>query len=195
MACQILLSFLICSIHGERSRSYMYTQSDTFQYEPFQRARAILAEANVLAVVQVEEMDQRDVDPTDNSTYLIVPTRAAEAQFNGVMKVRFDGTYTLIANVTHFEEESPAGAAWPEARAQFTVQPAYSRLTLLGFTDPPNPRVGDDVTVMYVVRNNGPDAVTGLQLFTRADYRLDFYRLTDPNPPVPPVPGPFVFGE
>src|SRR5437588_4673782 len=35
MACQILLSFLICSIHGERSRSYRYTQSDTFRYEPF----------------------------------------------------------------------------------------------------------------------------------------------------------------
>src|SRR4051812_38253995 len=31
-----LLSFLICSIHGERSRSYRYTQSDTFRYEPFQ---------------------------------------------------------------------------------------------------------------------------------------------------------------
>jgi hypothetical protein len=87
------------------------------------------------------------------------------------------------------------GAAWPEARVDYTVQPASSRLTLLGFTHPPNPRVGDDVTVMYVVKNNGPDAVTGLKLFTRADSRLDFYRYTDPNPPVPPVPGPFAFGD
>jgi len=90
----------------------------------------------------------------------------------------------------------PAGVPWPEARKDYTVQPASSHLTLFGFTDPPNPRVGDDVNVMYVVRNDGPDPVTGLQLFTQTDSRLDFaYRYIDPNPPVPPVPGPFVFGD
>jgi hypothetical protein len=231
------------------------------------RSRATLPDANVLAVAQVEEMDQTDIDPLNNLVYLIAPTRPAQArltlamtidpapvkvgeslpvrltvrnegpqdatqiairsylppgasflssfdplaldssiviprlpvggevQFSGTMMVRFAGTFTLIANVTYFEQHLPPGAAWPEARADYTVQPAFSSLTLLGFTDPPNPRVGDDVTVMYVVKNNGPDAVTGLNLFTRADSRLDFYRFTDPNPPVPPVPGPFAFGD
>ena len=231
------------------------------------RSRATLAEANVLAVAQLEEMDQMDTNPLNNTAYLIVPTRAAQArlslamtinpatvkaggtlpvrlsvrndgpqeatqiairsytppgasflasadpsplfssvviprlasgaevQLNGVLMVRFAGTFTLIANVTSFEQQLPPGAGWPEARADYTVQPAFSHLTLLGFTDPPNPRVGDDVTVMYVVRNDGPDAVTGLQLFTRADSRLDYYRFFDPDPPVPPVLGPFVFGD
>jgi uncharacterized repeat protein (TIGR01451 family) len=231
------------------------------------RARATLAEANVLAFAQLEEMDQTDTAPLNNTAYLSVPTRAAqarlsltmtinpatakvgetlpvrvtvrndgpqdatqvaiqsytppgasfldsadplplsssvvlrrlapgaEAQLNGTLMVRMAGPFTLIANVTSFEQQLPPGAAWPEARADYTVQPASSRLTLLGFTDPPNPRVGDDVTVMYVVKNEGPDPVTGLQLFPKADWRLSFgYRFIDPNPPVPPVPGPFVFG-
>jgi uncharacterized repeat protein (TIGR01451 family) len=230
------------------------------------RARATLAEANVLAVAQLEEIDQTDIAPLNNTAYLTVPTRAAQArltltmtinpatakigetlpvrltvrnegpqdatqvairsytppgasflsvgpsplfssvviprlapgaevQLNGTLMVRMAGAFTLIANVTSFEQQLPAGAAWPEARADYTVQQASSRLTLLGFTDPPNPRVGDDVTVMYVVKNEGPDPVTGLELFTRADPRLDFgYRFIDPNPPAPPVPGPFVFG-
>ena len=120
----------------------------------------------------------------------------AQVQLNGALGVRLAGTFTLIANVTYFEQQLPPGAPWPEARADFTVQPAFSRMTLLGFTDPPNPRVGDDVTVMYVVKNEGPDAVTGLQLFPKADWRLDFgYRFINPNPPAPPVPGPFVFGD
>src|SRR5262245_33270733 len=231
------------------------------------RARATLPDANVLAVALVEEMDQTDTNPPNNSAQLIAHTRAAQArlslamtinpatakvgetlpvrltvrnegpqdatqiairsysppgasflssidpsrlvssvviprlaagaelQLDGAMKVRYAGTYTLIANVTYFEQQLPPGAAWPEARADYTVQPAFSRLTLLGFTDPPNPRVGDDVTVMYVVKNEGPDPLTGLQLFTRADSRLDLYRFSDPNPPAPPVPGPFVFGD
>lgn len=231
------------------------------------RARATLAEANVLAVAQLEEMDQSDSDPLNNTAYLIVPTRTAQArlslamsinpatarvggtlpvrltirnegpqdatqigircytppgasfltsvdpsplfssvtiprlapgaevQLNGTLMVRLAGTFTLIANVTYFEQELMPDAAWPEARADYTVQPASSRLTLLGFTTPQNPRVGDDVTVMYVVKNEGPDPVTGLQLFIKADPRLDLFRFSDPNPPVPPVPGPFVFGD
>jgi len=137
------------------------------------------------------------LDPSRLSSRVVIPRLAAgaEVQLSGEMKVRFAGTYTLIANVTYFEQQLPPGAAWPEARADYTVQPAFSRLTLLGFTEPQNPRVGDDVTVMYVVKNEGPDAVTGLSLFTRQDSRLAFYRFTDPNPPVPPVPGPFVFGD
>ncbi|HTD88059.1 MAG TPA: hypothetical protein VK850_15905, partial [Candidatus Binatia bacterium] len=231
------------------------------------RSRATLAEANVLAFAQLEEMDQTDTAPLNNTAYLTVPTRAAQArlsltmtinpatakvggtlpvrvtvrndgpqdatqiairsycpptasflnsadpsplfssvviprlgpgaqvQLNGTLMVRMAGAFTMIANVTSFEQQLPPGAAWPEARADYTVQQASSRLTLLGFTDPPNPRVGDDVNVMYVVKNEGPDEVTGLRLFTRADSRLDFgYRYIDPNPPAPPVPGPFAFG-
>jgi uncharacterized repeat protein (TIGR01451 family) len=89
----------------------------------------------------------------------------------------------------------PPGAAWPEVRSDFTVQPAYSRLTLLAFTDPPNPRVGETVNVDYVARNDGPDAVTGLDLFTKEDPRLGLYGYIDPNRPPPPVPGPIVFGD
>ena len=231
------------------------------------QSRATLPDANVLAVVWIEEMDQTDTDPLNNMVYLTAGTRPAQArlslamtinpatakvgetvpvrltirnegpqeatqiairsycppgaaflasfdplnlassvviprlavggevQLSGEMMVRFAGTYTLIANVTYFEQQLPPGAAWPEARRDYTVQPASSRLTLLGFTDPPNPRVGDDVTVMYVVKNEGPDAVTGLRLFTRADSRLGIFRFSDLNPPVPPVPGPFVFGD
>src|SRR5688572_23286360 len=231
------------------------------------RSRATLPDANVLAFVMIEEMDQTDPDPLNNFIYLTASTRPAQArltlamtidpavakvgeslpvrltvrnegpqdatqiairsylppgasflasldplgldssiviprlaagaevQFNGDMMVRFAGTFTLIANATYFEQRLPSGAVWPEARADFTVQPAFSRVTLFGFTHPQNPRVGDDVTVMYVAKNEGPDAVTGLKLFTRADSRLDFYRFIDPNPPVPPVPGPFVFGD
>jgi len=232
------------------------------------RSRATLPDANVLAIALIEELDQADTDPLNNSVQLIAATRAAQArlslsmtinpatakagetlpvrlivrndgpqdatqiairsyappgasflpalfpaeldsevviprlaagaemQLSGTMKVRLTGTFTLVANVTSFEQQLPPGVAWPEARGDYTVQPAFSHLTLFGFTDPPNPRVGDDVTVMYVVQNNGPDAVTGLQLFTKADSRLDSYsRFIDPNPPVPPVPGPFVFGD
>ena len=232
------------------------------------QSRATLPDANVLVIALIEEMDQTDTNPLNDSVQLITPTRPAQArlslamtinpatakvgetipvqltvrnegpqdatqiairsytppgaslfpapgpmglgssvviprlasgaqvQLNGSMVVRLAGTFTLIANVTSFEQQLPPGAAWPEARANYTVQPAFSHLTLFAFTDPPNPRVGDDVNVMYVVRNDGPDAVTGLRLFTRADYRLEsYYRFPDPDPPVPPVPGPFVFGD
>jgi uncharacterized repeat protein (TIGR01451 family) len=231
------------------------------------RSRATLPDASVLAVAVVEEMDQTDTDPLNNSARLTTRPRAAEArlslamtlnpatakagetlpirltvrndgpqeatqiavrsylppgasfvqttnlsglnsrvviprlavgaevQLSAAMFVRFAGTYTLIANVTYFEQHLPPGAAWPEVRSDFTVQPAYSRLTLLAFTDPPNPRVGETVNVDYVVRNDGPDAVTGLDLFTKEDPRLGLSGHIDPNRPPPPVPGPFVFGD
>src|SRR6266571_515326 len=128
---------------------------------------------------------------------VVIPRLAAGAQvqLSGAMFVRFAGTNTLIANVTYFEQQLPPGAAWPEVRSDFTVQPAYSHLTLLAFTDPPNPRVGETVNVAYVARNDGPDAVTGLKLFTSEDPRLDLFGTPDPNHPPPPVPGPFVFGN
>src|SRR5690349_22339749 len=43
-------------------------------------ARATLANANVLAVAQLEEMEQTDNAPLNNAAYLTVPTRAAQAQ-------------------------------------------------------------------------------------------------------------------
>src|SRR4030095_15704867 len=61
----------------------------------------------------------------------------AEVQLSGTMRVRIPATFTLIANVTYFEQQLPPGAPWPEARAGFTVQPAFSRLSLFAFTDPP----------------------------------------------------------
>src|SRR4030095_4823987 len=136
--------------------------------------------------------------PSGLSSSIVIPRLAAgaEVQLSGALMARLAGTCTLIANVTYFEQQLPPGAAWPEARANYTVQPAFSHLTLFAFTDPPNPRVGDDVNVMYVARNDGPDTCTGLKLFTRADSRLDYYyRFSDPNPPVPPVSGPFEFGD
>lgn len=231
------------------------------------RWRATLPEASVRTVAVIEEMDQMDLNPLDNSAVLVTRPRPAQSrvslaltidpatakagetvpvrltvrndgtndatqvaircylppgtsletatnlselfsrvvlprlaaggqvQLGAAMRVRIPGTFTLIANVTCLEQQLPAGAAWPEARANFTVQPAYSRLTLFGFTDPPNPRVGDDVNVSYVVRNDGPDAVTGLQLYTREDPRLGISLTADPNHPIPDVPGPFVFGD
>jgi uncharacterized repeat protein (TIGR01451 family) len=231
------------------------------------RCRATLPDASVLAVAVVQEMDQTDTDPLNNSAQLTTRPRAAEArlsldmtinpatakagetlpvrltvrndgpqeatqiairsylppgasfghtaelsgldsrvviprlaagaqvQLSAAMFVRFAGTYTLIANVTYFEQHLPPGAAWPEVRSDFTVQPAYSRLTLFAFTDPPNPRVGETVNVDYVARNDGPDAVTGLDLFTKEDPRLGPYGYVDPNRPPPPVPGPIVFGD
>lgn len=118
-----------------------------------------------------------------------------EEHLSAGMLVRFVGTYTLIANVTYLEQQLPAGAPWPEVRADFTVEHASSRLTLLAFTDPPNPRVGDTVTVDYVARNDGPDPVTGLDLYAKADPRLGLGGFIDPARPHPPVPGPFVFGD
>jgi hypothetical protein len=232
------------------------------------RSRATLPDANVLVMAVIEEMDQTDPDPLNNSVQLITPTRPAQArlilamtinpaaakvggtvpvvltvrnegpqdatqiairsysppgaslipasgpsglgssvvlprlaagaevQLSGALMVRLAGAFTLIANVTYLEQQLPPGAAWPEARANYTVEPAFSHLTLFAFTDPPNPRVGDDVNVLYVARNDGPDPCTGLQLFTRADSRLDYYyRFPDPDPPAPPLPGPFVFGD
>jgi uncharacterized repeat protein (TIGR01451 family) len=231
------------------------------------RSRATLPDANVLVVAVVEEMDQTDADPFNNSAQLTTRPRVAEArlslamtinpatakagetlpvrltlrndgpneatqialrsylppgasfvqttnlsglvsrlviprlapgaqvEFSAAMLVRFAGTYSLIANVTSFEQQLPTGTAWPEARSDFTVQTAYSHLTLLAFSDPPNPRVGENVAVDYVVRNDGPDAVTGLELFTREDPRLGLYGYIDPNQPPPPVPGPFVFED
>lgn len=137
------------------------------------------------------------LDPVGLASSVVIPRLAAgaEVQLSGTIMARLAGTFTLIANVTSMEQSLPPGGAWPEARAPYTVQPAYSRLTLLAFTDPPNPRVGDDVNVNYVVRNEGPDALTGLRLYTRPDWRLDFYRFPATNRPVPPVPGPFVFGD
>jgi uncharacterized repeat protein (TIGR01451 family) len=232
-------------------------------------SRATLPDANVLTVVVVEEMDQTDVDPENNSAELVTHPRAAsarlslaltidpatvkagetipmrlklrndgpndatqvavstylspgasltlpadpadrltnstvvvsrlasgaEVQLNGAMRVRIPGSFTLMANVSSFEQQLPPGTAWPEVRADFTVQPAFAHLTLFAFSDPPNPRVGQDVNVMYVARNDGPDAVTGLKLYTLEDQRLGVALTVDPNPPAPPVPGPFVFGD
>ena len=58
---------------------------------------------------------------------VVIPRLAAGAQveLSGPCFVRFPGTYTLIANVTYFEQQLPPGAAWPEARGDFTVQPGY----------------------------------------------------------------------
>jgi uncharacterized repeat protein (TIGR01451 family) len=235
--------------------------------ELHERSRATLPDANVLDVAVIQEMDQTDPDPLNNTTtrtihprpahaqlslamtinpatakigetipvrltlrndgpddatqiavrsYLppgasflwtpelsglnaktVIPRLAAGAQvqLSAAMFVRFTGTFTLIANVTYFEQQLPTGAAWPEVRSDFTVQTAYSHITLLAFTDPPNPRVGETVTVDYVARNDGPDAVTGLKLFTSEDSRLDLFGTPDPNHPPPPVQGPFVFGD
>ncbi|HAB16629.1 MAG TPA: hypothetical protein DCE44_09280, partial [Verrucomicrobiales bacterium] len=231
------------------------------------RSRAILPDANILALAVIEEMDQSDLNPLNNSVVLTVRPRAAptqlslamtidpatakagetipvrlnvrnegpndatqvaircylppgaslegtpglsglfsrvllprleageQIQLGGAMRVRIPGAFTLIANVTYLEQRLPPDAAWPETRADFTVQPAFAHLTLLAFTDPPNPRVGDDVNVAYVVRNDGPDAVTGLQLYTSEDSRLGISLTADPNHPIPPVPGPFAFGD
>jgi uncharacterized repeat protein (TIGR01451 family) len=231
------------------------------------QARATLPDANVLAVALIEEMDQTDIDPLNNSVQFIARPRAAQArlslamtinpatakagetipvrltvrnegpqnatqiairsysppgasflaslellglarnvviprlaagaevELSGAMIVCIAGSYTLIANVTSFEQQLPEGAAWPEARADYGVQPAFSSLTLFAFSDPPNPRVGEDVNVTYVARNDGPDTVTGLKLFTREDPRLGAFRFPELNYPVPPVPGPFVFGD
>ncbi len=131
------------------------------------------------------------------SSSMVVPRLApgAQVQLGGAIRGRIPGTFTLIANVTYCEQSLPPGAAWPEARADFEVQPAFSRLSLFAFSDPPNPRVGEDISVMYVARNDGPDAVTGLKLFTREDPRLGVALTVDPQHPPPPVPGPFVFGD
>ena len=132
-----------------------------------------------------------------NNSRLVIPRlpSGAQVQLGGAMRVRIPGSFTLIANVSFFEQQLPAGAAWPEARADYTVQPAFSRISLFAFSDPPNPRVGDDITVLYVARNDGPDAVTGLDLFPREDSRLGVGLSIDPNPTHPPLPGPFVFGD
>src|SRR5204863_6728650 len=89
---------------------------------------------------------------------IVIPRLAAGAQMqlNGPLFVRFAGNYTLIANVTYFEQQLPPGAAWPEARSDLTVQPALSQLTLLAFTDPANPRVGETDNVDHPARNHGP---------------------------------------
>ena len=42
------------------------------------RSRATLPDANVLAVAVVEEMDQTDTDPLNNSAELITRPRAAQ---------------------------------------------------------------------------------------------------------------------
>jgi hypothetical protein len=56
---------------------------------------------------------------------VVIPRLAAgaEVQLSGAMLVRFAGTFTLIANVTAFEQQLPPGAAWPEARAAFGSLP------------------------------------------------------------------------
>src|SRR5262245_24892813 len=51
------------------------------------RARATLPEANVLAVAQLEEMDQTDTNPLNNWAYLTVPTRAAQARLTLAMTI------------------------------------------------------------------------------------------------------------
>jgi uncharacterized repeat protein (TIGR01451 family) len=128
---------------------------------------------------------------------VVIPRLAAGAQLdlNGPLFARFAGSFTLVANLTYFEQQLPQGAPWPEARADFTVQPAFSSITLLAFTDPPNPRVGEDLSVTYVARNDGPDAVSNFKFYTSDDPRLGTSRFSDPDPPPPPVPGPFVFGD
>jgi uncharacterized repeat protein (TIGR01451 family) len=133
--------------------------------------------------------------PLDSKVVIPRLPAGAHVEFSGPLFVRFAGTFTFIANVTYFEQQLPTGAAWPEARSDFTVQPAFSHLTLLAFTDPPNPRVGDDVTVIYVAGNDGPDTVTAFQWFIREDPRLGDARFSDPVPAPPPVPGPFVFSD
>jgi uncharacterized repeat protein (TIGR01451 family) len=50
-------------------------------------ARATLADANVLAVAQLEEMDQTDTTPLNNTAYRTVPTRAAQAQLSLTMTI------------------------------------------------------------------------------------------------------------
>ena len=70
----------------------------------------------------------------------------------------------------------------------------FSRLTLLA-SPIHRTRASAMTSRSYRCQKRGPDPVTGLELFTWADSRLDFsHRFIDPNPPVPPVPGPFVFG-
>jgi uncharacterized repeat protein (TIGR01451 family) len=232
------------------------------------RSRATLPDAAVIDVAMIQEMDQSDSDPLNNTAQLTTHTRAAQArlslamtinpaaakagetlpvrlilrndgsndatqiairsylppgatfaastnlprldstvviprlaagaqlELNGPLFVRFDGSFSLVANVIYFEQQLPAGTAWPEARSDFTVQPAFSRITLLAFTDPPNPRVGEDVSVTYVAKNEGPDAVSNLKLYTSDDPRLGTSRFSAPGPPPPPpVQGPFVFGD
>ena len=230
------------------------------------RSRATLPDANVLTVAVVDEMDQTDTNPLNNSAELIIRPRAAtarlslamtidpstakvggwvpvqltvrnegpddatqvnlltylppgaslvvpdkgglssrlviprltpgaEMQFVAAMVVLFTGKFTLIANATYLEEQLAQGSAWPEARADFTVEPAFAQLSLSAFTDPPNPRVGQEVNVFYVAKNEGPDPVSGLQLFTREDPRLDTPLTVDLNHAPPPVPGPFSFGD
>lgn len=119
----------------------------------------------------------------------------AQIQLGAMLSVHFTGTFTLIANVTSCEEPPPEGVAWPEARADYSVQPASSRISLFAFTDPPNPRVGQEVNVVYVAKNEGPDTVTSLNLFMRADPGLGNPRTFVQNHPLPPLPGPFVTGN
>jgi len=138
--------------------------------------------------------------PTTNGlgdSTVVIPRLAvgAQVQLSGAMRVRIPGAFTLIANATYVEQQLPAGAAWPEARGNFTVQQASAHVSLLAFSDPPNPRVGEDINVFYVARNDGPDAVSGLKLFTQDDPRLGPSLSADTNHPIPPVPGPFAFGD
>lgn len=127
----------------------------------------------------------------------VIPRLAAgsEIQLGAMLSVHFTGTFTLIANVSYCEEPPPAGVAWPEARVEYSVQPAFSQITLFAFTDPPNPRVGEEVNVVYVAKNEGPDTVTSLNLFMRADPGLGSPRTLVQNHPLPPLPGPFVTGD
>ena len=66
---------------------------------------------------------------------------------------------------------------------------------MFAFSDPPNPRVGEDVNVTYVARNDGPDAVTGLKLYTREDSAAGYRSYCRCESPASAVPGPFVFGD
>jgi hypothetical protein len=52
-----------------------------------------------------------------------------------------------------------------------------------------------DTTRIFEFHFDGPDAVTGLKLFTHEDPRLGAAVTVELNHAPPPVPGPFVFGD
>src|SRR6185369_2022756 len=49
--------------------------------------------------------------PLDGKDVIPRLAAGAQVQLSGLLFARFDGTFTLIANVTSFEQELPAGAA------------------------------------------------------------------------------------
>src|SRR4029434_394660 len=51
------------------------------------RSRATLPDANVLVLALIEEMDQTDTNPLNNSVQLITPTRPAQARLSLAMTI------------------------------------------------------------------------------------------------------------